>query len=59
MPRVIGPAPANIECPDALALAPASDFRVADRPSIFEEEEMLMVDFAGREVFLAQDQVAL
>ena len=29
---MIGPAPANIECLDVLAPAPASDFRVADPP---------------------------
>jgi hypothetical protein len=49
--RVIGPTPANRERRDALAPAPASDFRVANRAAVFEEEEMLMVDFAGREDF--------
>jgi hypothetical protein len=33
MPRVVGPAPANIERPDAFAPAPAGDFRVADGES--------------------------
>jgi CheY-like chemotaxis protein len=59
MPRVGGPAPSNIECLDALAPAPAGDFRVADRPSVFKKEQMLMVDFAGRDVLLAKRQVAL
>ena len=58
MPRVIGPAPSNIERLDALAPAPAGDFRVADRPSVFEKKQMLMVDFAGRDVLLAQCQVS-
>jgi hypothetical protein len=54
MPRVIGPAPANIECFDTLAPAPAGDFRIADRAAVFEEEEVLMPDFAGRDVFLPE-----
>jgi hypothetical protein len=57
MPRVVGPAPSNIERPDALAPAPAGDFRIAYRPSVFEEEKMLMADFAGRDVFLSERKV--
>src|SRR5450432_2751399 len=59
MPRVVGPALPNIECLDALAPAPAGDCRVADRPSVFKKEQMLMVDLAGRDVLLAQRQVTL
>jgi hypothetical protein len=57
MPRVIGSAPSNIERLDALAPAPASDLRVADRPFVFEKEQVLMADFAGRDVFRVQCQV--
>jgi hypothetical protein len=46
MPRVVGSAPSNTERLDALAPAPAGDFRVADRAAIFEEEQVLMADFA-------------
>ena len=53
MPRVIGSAPSNIERLDALAPAPAGDLRVADRPSVFEEKEVLMRYFSGRDVFLS------
>ena len=35
---MIGPAPSNVECLDALAPAPARDLRIADRSSVFEEE---------------------
>jgi hypothetical protein len=59
MARMVGSTPANIECFDTLAPAPAGDFRVADRAAVFEEEEVLMTYFAGRDVFLAQRQVAL
>src|ERR1700730_16577942 len=48
---VVGPAPANIERLDALPPAPARNFRITDRPSVFEEKEMLMRYFAGREAF--------
>jgi hypothetical protein len=54
MPRVIGPAPANMECFDTLAPAPAGDFRIADRAAVFEEEQVLMPNFAGRDVFLPE-----
>jgi hypothetical protein len=57
MPRVIGSAPANTERLDALAPAPAGDLRVADRPAVFEEKEMLMRYFSGRDVFRAERQV--
>ena len=50
---MIGPAPANTERLDALAPAPAGDLRVADRPSVFEEKEVLMRYFSGRDVFLS------
>ena len=43
MPRVIGAAPTNIERLDALAPAPAGDFRVADRTAIFEKEQVPVV----------------
>ena len=56
---MVGPTPPNIERLDALAPSPAGDLRVADRPSVFEEEEMPMADFAGRNVFRAECQVAL
>jgi len=56
---VVGPAPANIECLDALAPAPAGDFRVADWPAVFEKEKVLMVDFAGRDEFCAERQVSV
>ena len=61
MPCVVGPALSNIERLDALAAAPACDLGVADRRSVFEEEQMVMADFAGRDVsvFLAQGQMAL
>jgi len=59
MPRVVGPAPANIERLDALAPAPARNFRITDRPSVFEEKEVLMPYFAGRDVFIAKRQVTL
>jgi len=51
---VVGSAPSNIECLDALAPTPAGDFRVADRPSVFEKEEVRMADFAGRDDGTAQ-----
>lgn len=54
---MVGPAPSNIECLDTLAPTPAGDFRVVDRPSVFEKEEVLMADFAGRDVLSAQGQV--
>jgi hypothetical protein len=54
---MIVPAPSNIECLDALAPAPAGDLRIADWPSVFEKEEVLMADFAGRDVFRAQWQM--
>ena len=54
MARVVGPAPANAERGDALTPAPARDFRVADRPSVVEEEKMLMADFAGIHVFVPE-----
>jgi len=57
MPRVIGPAPLNIERLDTFAPAPARDFRVADRAAVFQEEEVLMPDFSGRGVFVPQCQV--
>ena len=57
MPRVVGSTPSNIERFDALAPAPAGDFRVADRAAIFEKEQVLMADFAGRDVFRAQRQM--
>jgi hypothetical protein len=38
-------APTNIERLDALASAPASDLRVADRPSVFAKEQVLTSDF--------------
>jgi hypothetical protein len=57
MSRVVGPTPANIERLDALAPSPAGDLRVADRPSILEKEQVLMADFAGRDVFVSQFQV--
>jgi hypothetical protein len=44
---MVGPTPSNVERLDAFAPAPAGDFRVADRPSVFEKKQMLMVDFAG------------
>jgi hypothetical protein len=53
---VVGSAPSNIERLDALAPAPAGDFRVTDRPSVFEKEQVLMAHFAGRDVFRAQYQ---
>ena len=56
---MVGPAPANIERLDALAPAPARNFRITDRPSVFEEKEVLMRYFTGREVFSAERQVAL
>ncbi len=56
---MVGPAPANTKRLDVLARAPAGDLRIADRPSVFEEEKLLMVDFAGSDVFLAQGQMAL
>jgi hypothetical protein len=59
MPRVAGPTPANIKRGDALAPAPAGDFRVADRAAVLEEEEVLMPYFAGGDVFLAKSQVSL
>jgi hypothetical protein len=59
MPRVVGPAPANTKRLDALAPAPAGDFRIADRPSILEEKEVLMRYFAGRDVFIAEREVPL
>ena len=57
MPRVVGSAPLNIERLDALAPAPAGDFRIADRPSAFEKEQVLMTDFAGRDVLRTEGQV--
>ena len=54
MPRVVGPAPSNIEPGNALAPAPARDFRITDRTSVFEEEEVLMGYFSGRNVFGAE-----
>jgi hypothetical protein len=39
---VIGSAPANTERLDTFAPAPAGDLRVADRPAVFEEEEVLL-----------------
>ena len=57
MPGVVGPTPSNVECLDALAPAPAGDLRVADRPSVFEKERVLMANFAGRDVFRPQRQV--
>ncbi len=54
---MVGPTPANRERLDALAPSPAGDFRVADRAAVFEEEEMLMPYFAGRDVFLAERKV--
>jgi hypothetical protein len=57
MARVVGPTPANTERLDAFAPAPAGDFRVADRPAVFEEKEMLMRYFSGRDVFIAQREV--
>ena len=58
MPRMVGPAPSNIECLDTLAPTPAGDFRVVDRPSVFEKEEVLMADFAGRDVLSAGPSAA-
>ncbi len=57
MARVVGPAPANTKGLDALAPAPAGDFRITDRPSVFKEKKVLMPYFAGRDVFLAERQV--
>ena len=54
MPRVVGSTPANIERLDALAPTPAGDFRITDRAAVFEEEEVLMPDLAGRDVFLPE-----
>jgi len=45
---MVGTAQGNIESFDTLAPAPARNFRIADRPSVFEEEEVLMPYFAGR-----------
>jgi hypothetical protein len=59
MLRVIGPAPANTKRLDGLAPAPAGDLRIADRPSVFEEEKVLMPYFSGRDVFIAKRQVTL
>jgi hypothetical protein len=54
---MVGSALSNIERLNALAPTPARDFRVADRAAIFQEEQVLMADFAGRDVFGAQGQV--
>src|SRR5258708_39834033 len=58
MTRVVRPAPSKIERFDTVAPAPAGDFRGADRTAIFKEEQMRMVNFAGRDVFMAERQVA-
>ncbi len=57
MPRVVGPTPSSIERLDTLAPAPARDFRIADRPPVFKKEQVLMEDFAGRDVFVPECQV--
>jgi hypothetical protein len=44
---MVGPTQSNVECLDALAPAPAGDFRIADGSSVFQKKQMLMVDFAG------------
>ena len=56
---MVGPAPSNIECLDTLAPAPAGDCRVANRTAIFKKEQLLMLNFAGRDVFLAERQLLL
>ena len=55
---VVRAAPSNVQRLGALAPAPAGD-SLADRPSVFKIEQLLMVDFAVRDVFLAQSQVTL
>ena len=57
MPCVVGAAPANSERRDALAPAPAGDFRVADWPAVFEKKKVRMRYFSGGDVLIAERQV--